>query len=83
MFTGVVDRPCRDHSRRAFLSSATVASTYFWLPTPVNGYSPDEMRGLAVFEKGLICLARHLERRPQPLQVAPTFPARGLRIGGA
>jgi D-serine deaminase-like pyridoxal phosphate-dependent protein len=37
-------------SRRAFLG-ATAASVYFWIPKPVKGYSPAEIRGMAVNER--------------------------------
>ena len=30
-------------SRRVFLSGATAASVYFWIPKPVKGYSPAEL----------------------------------------
>jgi D-serine deaminase-like pyridoxal phosphate-dependent protein len=33
-------------SRRAFLSGATTASVYFWVPKPVKGYSPAEVRAM-------------------------------------
>ena len=35
-------------SRRNFLSSAVAASTYFWIPKPVKGYTSAEMRAMAV-----------------------------------
>ena len=35
-------------SRRAVLSGAAAAAVYFWVPKPVKGYSPVEMRGLTV-----------------------------------
>jgi D-serine deaminase-like pyridoxal phosphate-dependent protein len=35
-------------SRRTFLSSGAAASAYFWIPKPVNGYTPAEMRAMAV-----------------------------------
>jgi D-serine deaminase-like pyridoxal phosphate-dependent protein len=33
-------------SRRAFLSGATAASAYFWIPKPVKGYSRAELRAV-------------------------------------
>ena len=38
----------RGLSRRVFLSSGAAASVYFWVPKPVKGYTPDEMRGMLV-----------------------------------
>src|SRR5262245_50497667 len=35
-------------SRRAFLTGAAAASTYFWIPKPVKGYSAAAVRGMAV-----------------------------------
>ena len=35
-------------SRRIFLSGATAASVWFWLPKPVKGYSRAEMRAMTV-----------------------------------
>ena len=35
-------------SRRAFLSGAAALSAYFWIPKPVKGYTPAEMRAMAV-----------------------------------
>jgi 3-hydroxy-D-aspartate aldolase len=35
-------------SRRTFLSTAAAVSAYIWIPKPVRGYSPAEMRGMAV-----------------------------------
>jgi D-serine deaminase-like pyridoxal phosphate-dependent protein len=32
-------------SRRAFLSGGSIAAAYFWIPRPVKGYTPAEMRG--------------------------------------
>ena len=34
-------------SRRAFLSGGSIAAAYFWIPKPVKGYTPAEMRGSA------------------------------------
>jgi D-serine deaminase-like pyridoxal phosphate-dependent protein len=36
----------RKASRRTFLSGAAAASAYFWIPKPVHGYTPAEMRAL-------------------------------------
>jgi 3-hydroxy-D-aspartate aldolase len=38
----------RGLSRRAFMSSGAAASVYFWVPTSIKGYTPDEMRGMLV-----------------------------------
>ncbi|HEY6613671.1 MAG TPA: hypothetical protein VIZ32_04110, partial [Vicinamibacterales bacterium] len=38
-------------SRRVFLSGATAASVYFWIPKPVKGYSPTELLAMTVNEK--------------------------------
>jgi 3-hydroxy-D-aspartate aldolase len=38
-------------SRRAFLASASVAAAHFWIPKPVKGYSPTEIRAMTVDEK--------------------------------
>jgi 3-hydroxy-D-aspartate aldolase len=38
-------------SRRVFLSGATAASVYFWIPKPVKGYSPAELAAMTVNEK--------------------------------
>jgi 3-hydroxy-D-aspartate aldolase len=38
-------------SRRVFLSGATAASVYFWIPKSVKGYSPAELRAMAVNER--------------------------------
>ena len=38
-------------SRRVFLSGATAASVYFWIPKPVKGYSPAELGAMTVNEK--------------------------------
>jgi 3-hydroxy-D-aspartate aldolase len=38
-------------SRRVFLSGATAASVYFWIPKPVKGYSPAELRAMTVNER--------------------------------
>ncbi len=35
-------------SRRAFLSGGAAASAYFWIPKPVRGYTPAEMRAMVV-----------------------------------
>lgn len=39
--------PAKRHavSRRAFLSGGSIAAAYFWIPKPVKGYAPAEMRG--------------------------------------
>jgi 3-hydroxy-D-aspartate aldolase len=38
-------------SRRVFLTGATAASVSFWIPKPVKGYSPAELRAMTVNEK--------------------------------
>jgi D-serine deaminase-like pyridoxal phosphate-dependent protein len=38
-------------SRRAFLSGAAAASAYFWIPKPVKGYTPAEMRAMTAGSK--------------------------------
>ena len=39
--------PAKRHavSRRAFLSGGSIAAAHFWIPKPVKGYAPAEMRG--------------------------------------
>jgi D-serine deaminase-like pyridoxal phosphate-dependent protein len=39
-------------SRRAFLSAAGAASAFVWIPKPVRGYTPAEMRGMAAMPEG-------------------------------
>ena len=47
-----LERPMRKTpsgpSRRIFLSGATAASVWFWIPKPVKGYSPAELRAMTV-----------------------------------
>jgi 3-hydroxy-D-aspartate aldolase len=38
-------------SRRVFLTGAATASVSFWIPKPVKGYSPAELRAMTVNEK--------------------------------
>jgi 3-hydroxy-D-aspartate aldolase len=38
-------------SRRVFLAGATAASAYFWIPRSVKGYSPAELRAMAINER--------------------------------
>jgi D-serine deaminase-like pyridoxal phosphate-dependent protein len=44
------EQPSRP-SRRAFLSGATAASLHVWIPKPVKGYSPGELRARSVSEQ--------------------------------
>jgi D-serine deaminase-like pyridoxal phosphate-dependent protein len=39
-------------SRRAFLSIAGAASAFVWIPKPVRGYTPAEMRGMVAMPEG-------------------------------
>ena len=39
-------------SRRAFLSAAGAASAFVWIPKPVRGYAPAEMRGTVAMPEG-------------------------------
>ena len=39
-------------SRRAFLSAAGAASAFVWIPKPVRGYTPAEMRGMVALPEG-------------------------------
>ena len=41
----MASRPSR-FSRRTFLSTAGTASAFVWIPKPVNGYSPADMRAM-------------------------------------